>query len=93
MAIFTTRQWLQENKPILRFVHNYDGDWQFLTGDQTLADANIVALEEMTKRDPTLNEIFNLNYGEAADRSFIGDKWIRSVSETDEEEEKEDNIE
>jgi hypothetical protein len=30
VAVFTTRQWLDEKKPILRVVHDADGDWQFL---------------------------------------------------------------
>ncbi|MDR0265416.1 MAG: hypothetical protein LBJ04_19525 [Sphingobacterium sp.] len=31
MTTFTTRQWIEESKPILRVVHDNDGDWQFLT--------------------------------------------------------------
>ncbi len=56
----TTRQWLDEKKPVLRAVHNEDGEWQFLTGDQLQEDARIVALEQLVLRDPTLNETFNL---------------------------------
>ena len=29
LGIFTTRQWLELDKPILRVVHDNDGDWQF----------------------------------------------------------------
>ena len=78
LAVFTTRQWIEEKKPILRVVHDEDGDWQFLTSDQMPEDIKIVALEQMTLQDPTLNDIFNLDYGEAAERNSIGDKWIRS---------------
>jgi len=77
LAIFTTRQWLEKRKPILRVVHDEDGDWQFLTGDQIQEDARIVSLEQMILRDTTLNELFNLDYGWAANRNFVGDKWIR----------------
>jgi Domain of unknown function (DUF4262) len=84
LAVFTTRQWIEKKKPILRVVHDEDGDWQFLTGEQMPEDINIVALEQMTLRDPTLNDIFNLDYGEAVERNFIGDKWIRSSVESDE---------
>lgn len=38
----------------------------------------------MTKKDPTLNEVFNLDYREEADRNFIGDIWIRRKSEKEE---------
>jgi len=84
VAVFTTRQWLEEKKPILRVVHEEEGEWQFLTGDQMPEDIKIVALEQMTLRDPTLNDIFNLDYGEEAERNFIGDKWIRISSKEEE---------
>ena len=29
-------------------------------------------------RDKTLNDIFNLDYGETAERTEIGVKWVRS---------------
>ena len=78
LGVFTTRQWLEGRKPILRVVHDEEGDWQFLTGDQMPEDIKIVALEQLILSDPTLNQVFNLDYGEAADRNFIGDKWIRT---------------
>lgn len=85
LATFTTRQWLEDFKPILRVVHDEDGDWQFLTGDQMPKDIKIVALEELIKRDETLNEIFDLEYNEEADRDFIGGKWTRNKMENDQE--------
>jgi hypothetical protein len=84
LAVFTTRQWIEEKKPILRVVHDEDGDWQFLTGDQMPKDIKIVALEQMTLRDKTLNDLFNLDYGESAERSFVGDKWLRSSVQCEE---------
>lgn len=85
VAAFTTRQWLELRKPILRVVHEDDGDWQFLTGDQMPEDIRIVALEQLVLRDKTLNEIFDLDYGEAADRDSIGGQWTRSKVEDEEE--------
>ena len=87
LGVFTTRQFLEENKPILRVVHDGDGDWQFLTGDQIVDDARLVSLQEMTLRDITLNEVFNLDYGQAADRNLIGDFWRRSNIEIENESE------
>lgn len=78
LTTYTTRQWLEENKPILRVVHDDDGDWQFLTGDQMPDDIRIIALEELIKSDSTLNEVFDLDYGEEAERDFIGAKWKRN---------------
>jgi len=85
LGIITTRQWLDLNQPILRVVHDHDGDWQFLTGNQVLSDGRVVALEQMVLRDATLNEVFNLEYGEAADRSKVGGRWIRSKVEEEED--------
>ena len=78
LGIFTTRQWLELNKPILQVVHDEDGDWQFLTGDQMPEDAKLVALEQMVLRDATLNEVFNLGYGEQAERTHPGGEWTRT---------------
>jgi hypothetical protein len=85
LATFTTRQWIELDQPILRVVHDHDGDWQFLTGDQMLEDMKIVALEQLILRDNTLNDVFNLDYGEAAERDGIGARWTRSKVEKEEE--------
>lgn len=86
LGIFTTRQWLELDKPILRVVHDDDGDWQFLTGDQMPEDIKLVALEQMINRDRTLNEVFNLDYGYSAEREFIGGEWTKTKEEYDDEE-------
>ncbi|MEJ5055625.1 DUF4262 domain-containing protein [Sphingobacterium sp. MYb382] len=85
LTTFTTRQWLEEQKPILRVIHDNDGDWQFLTGDQLPEDIRIVALEELVKRDETLNEVFDLDYGEEAERGFIDGQWTRNKIEYEDE--------
>ncbi|CAN5248892.1 hypothetical protein BH11BAC5_BH11BAC5_08500 [soil metagenome] len=77
LATFTTRQWLELHKPILRVIHDSEGDWQFLTGDQMPEDIKIVALEQIILKDKTLNDVFNLDYGESAEREFVGGKWTR----------------
>lgn len=86
LGIFTTRQWLEQNKPILHVIHDKDGDWQFLTCDELPGDIKLVALEEMTVRDKTLNEVFDLDYGEEAQREFIGAEWKRTVMQDGERE-------
>src|SRR5690606_25423792 len=85
LAVFTTRQWLEEYKPILRIVHENDGDWQFLTGDQMPEDIKLVALEELIKRDNSLNEVFDLEYGEEAERDFVGGQWTKNKVKYDDE--------
>ena len=86
LATFTTRQWIEQHKPILRVIHDTDGDWQFLTGDQMPEDIKIVGLEQLVLRDKTLNEVFDLEYGEEANRDFVGEKWTRNKFKYDDEE-------
>ena len=81
LGIFTTRQWLELGKPILRVVHDTDGDWQFLTGDQMPDDIRLVALEEMVIRDRTLNKVFDLDYGYSMNRDFVGGEWTKTKEE------------
>ncbi len=69
LAVFTTRQWIEEHKPIIRVVHDEEGDWQFLTGDQMPEDIRIV---------------FNLDYGEGAERANNLDTWHRQTVRYDE---------
>jgi len=85
LAIFTTKQWVSQNKPVLRVIHEDDGDWQFLTGDQMPEDIKVVALKEMVRRDNTLNDVFNLDYGETAERGFVGDVWTRGEIDYEDE--------
>jgi len=84
LGVFTTRQFLDLKKKILRVVHDHNGDWQFLTGDQFLKDIRLICLEDMINADGTLNEVFNLEYGEVAERKSIGGEWIRKTFNEDE---------
>lgn len=77
LATYTTRQWLEEKKDILRVVHDHNGVWQFLTEAHLSFDITTVALEDLIKSDNTLNELFDLDYGETAERSAAGETWIR----------------
>ncbi len=81
LGIFTTQQWLELNKPILKVIHDNDGDWQFLTNDEIQDSIKLVALEQIVNKDQTLNEVFDLEYGEEAEREFLGGKWTRNKSE------------
>ncbi len=86
LATFTTRQWIEEQAPILTVAHDFDGSWQFLTDDPNTADnIGIVALSEMIKHDLTLNELFELDYGEIAEREYVGGEWTISEMEADDD--------
>lgn len=88
-ASFVARQIFKEDKPILRVYHDEDdGAWQFLTGETVIAeDLMIVALEQVVKRDPTINELFNMPTGQMATREFVGAKWVREDIEEEDEDE------
>ena len=75
LGVFTTKQ-VFEGDPILYVYHNEDGDWQFHTGlEPEIADSKLVCLEEITKLDPSINEIYHLQYGWSAWRSSRFDEW------------------
>lgn len=84
LGVFTSRQWLEEGKPILTVAHDHEGDWQFLTGDEMDGDGRLVALEQLILRDETLNDVFDLEYGEIAERSHVGGEWERAEFEAEE---------
>ena len=62
LGVFTTRQWLELGAPILRVVHDSEGDWQFLTGDQLPEDIRLVALAQIILKDVTLRNGEKISY-------------------------------
>ncbi|PTB97237.1 DUF4262 domain-containing protein [Marivirga lumbricoides] len=89
LGVFTTHHAL-EGKPILYVYHNEDGDWQFHTEyEPNIEDSKIVCLKDILDKDPTLNEIYHLGYGQTAYRSEIGTEWSIEEMELDPEIEEE----
>jgi len=75
LGVYTTRQAFNGD-PILYVSHNADGDWQFHTTESPdLGDAMLVCLEELTRLDPTLNDIYHLDYGWRAWRASKEAAW------------------
>ncbi|GEC71715.1 protein of unknown function [Flavobacterium flevense] len=75
LGVFTTKQVL-DGEPILYVYHNEDGDWQFFsTLDPNLEDAKLVSLQELNKLDPTINEIYHLQFGFRAWRETKENDW------------------
>ncbi|MBN9295702.1 MAG: DUF4262 domain-containing protein [Filimonas sp.] len=75
LGVYTTKQAFA-GEPILFVYHNENGDWQFHTSlEPNLDDAMFVCLEEITKLDPSINEIFHLQYGWSAWRDNIDSEW------------------
>jgi len=75
LGVYTTKNAFK-GEPILYVYHNNDGDWQFHTSlEPDLGDAMIVCLDEIIKLDPTINEIYHLQYGWRAWRESKEDDW------------------
>jgi hypothetical protein len=75
LGVYTTRNAF-EGSPILYVYHNEDGDWQFHTSlDPDINEGIYVLLEEITKLDPSINELYHLPYGGRASRESIEDDW------------------
>ena len=77
-ASITTRQVLQ-GAPILLVTHDADdGSWQFLCGTtDDPADARVVGLGDMYKRDPTLAAVADLPEGWRESRASATLPWQR----------------
>ncbi len=86
-AVFTLRQIMNNEVPILVVYHDIDDDgWQFVSNIETkMEDAMLVSLEEITKIDPTVFEISTIQPGYHAWRQKIGSKWIIEKTPPDEE--------
>ncbi len=75
LGVYTTKQVL-DGEPILHVYHNEDGDWQFHSSDSPdINDAKLVCLEEIITLDPTINEIYFLQYGWKAWRANKESEW------------------
>lgn len=81
LGVFTTKEVL-EGDPVLYVYHDDDGDWQFhTTADPDLNNAILVCLEDIVKRDSSINELFDLQFGCSAFRTSKNDKWQRLKDE------------
>jgi hypothetical protein len=75
LGVYATRQAFNGD-PILYVYHNDDGDWQFHTSlEPDLADSMLVCLDEITKLDPSINEIYYLQFGWRAWRDSKDGEW------------------
>lgn len=61
---------------ILKVIHDTEGNWHFLSSgeDSDLKESTLGALVEEYK---SINDLFDLDYGQMAERKSKGDKWER----------------
>jgi len=78
-AVFTSRDVLENNYPILFVSHDAeDGAWQFHSGDVVKqSDARIIAFSEALEIDPSLRDLADLPEGWIATRKELKAPWKR----------------
>jgi hypothetical protein len=79
VAVFTVNKIAKQGQPVLLVVHDEeDGGWQFLDGESLdMADALLVSLASMLKRDPSLALLADLPPGWQARRDSAAGPWKR----------------
>jgi hypothetical protein len=67
----------RRQKPLLRVVHDEDGEWQFLCGDAEHLDPKpvIVCLGCMIEREPSLLKLSKLPLDACAERGSEMEEW------------------
>ena len=76
LAVFSLKRIFKQDRPVLYVLHDEDGGWQFLDGeDCTEDDAAVVAFEEIVAHDPTLRELAALPLGFHAVRESVEGPW------------------
>jgi hypothetical protein len=79
LAVITLNRILAGSRPVLYVLHDQDGYWQFLDGENvTEEDAAVVSLREIVNLDPRLHEIADLPRGWDAWRRSTHSEWMRS---------------
>ena len=76
--VFTTKYVVNDKSPIIKVIHEKDGDWQFLSKEEILndSDAFVLSLEEILCLDKTLYAVLFLPLGQQAFRTDIKAQWI-----------------
>jgi hypothetical protein len=63
---------------ILKVMHMPNGEWNFYTENkETCIDE--CEIETLVKEDPTINQLFDLDYGQFAERKSVKEKWERKL--------------
>jgi len=77
--VFTSRQVMDGQLPLLLVSHDADGDWQFVNGSETDGSVNgiLVHAEHVVELYPDVGELSDLPVGWIAWRSDVGKPWYR----------------
>ena len=84
IAAYVCSHVFENSKPVL-LVSHAGGDWQCLCGGDHAADEvpNVVGLNHLLDRDPSLRELEDLPVDWEAERTTTKHKWIRTPLEAD----------
>lgn len=78
-AVFTTAGIIEEGLPILRVIHDDEGEWQFHCEFVTsIEDARLVCLKTVVESHPSVTELADLPQGWTATRESADKPWSRS---------------
>ena len=82
VAAITTRQVIEDGKPVLMVIqYSDDHSWAFLcntTGEES--DGRVIGMGEALNLDPTLRSIADLPPGWPAERDSVDGEWRRQAS-------------
>ncbi len=77
-AAISLKRIMDGSHSILYVVHDENGDWQFLDGDEVFEeDAATVSLKNVVELDPSITSLADLPRDWAAERSAVGQDWKR----------------
>jgi hypothetical protein len=78
-AVFTTRQVLDREEPILHVTHDLDDHgWQFIgSSNGTGENGKIIAFHEAVDLDPSILQLADLPVGWHARRDSLEEPWVR----------------
>jgi len=82
-AAFVCEHVFDARRQVLLVSHE-GGDWQFLCGGEdheSWETARVVGIKHLFDRDASLRELFDLPVGWDAERTKVGDPWVRKRSQ------------
>ncbi len=83
---FLSRCVLEDGKPIVRVVHDFDGSWQFIgpVDDPSADGCKVSCFHCIVERDPSIKFLAGLPVGMAAVRDKLSDQWTWEQMEEEE---------
>jgi invasion protein IalB len=88
LAEFACRNVWDDHAPVLYVAHNQNDDWQVLCGGNEHDDPKqcvVLHKEHLAERDPSIEEVFDLERGWEAERAAVDGPWERRPCDEDED--------